>query len=77
MRQRNTSGYVLDVWAYPTEQDPDRRPFTVGPQEEIDFPELLAGFTAIGPESGPDAGAPARARKTTAAKTDAEGGDGK
>jgi hypothetical protein len=35
--------------AWPTDQDPDRRPFTVGPGEEIDFPELLGGFTSLEP----------------------------
>lgn len=47
MRQRNDSGSVLHVSAWPTEQDPDRRPFVKGPGEEIDFPELLAGFTPL------------------------------
>lgn len=49
MRQRNDSGSVLHVSAWPTEQDPDRRPFAKGPGEEIDFPELLAGFTPLDP----------------------------
>ena len=56
MRQRNDSGSVLHVSAWPTEQDPDRRPFAKGPGEEIDFPELLAGFT---PLDAPDGEAPA------------------
>ncbi len=55
MRQRNDSGSVLHVSAWPTEQDPDRRPFAKGPGEEIDFPELLAGFT---PLDAPDDEAP-------------------
>lgn len=52
MRQRNDSGSVLHVSAWPTEQEPDRRPFVVGPGEEKDFPELLAGFTPLDPSEG-------------------------
>lgn len=56
MRQRNDSGSVLHVSAYPTEQDPDRRPFVKGPGEEVDFPQLLAGFTPLDPPAeGPEA----------------------
>lgn len=57
MRQRNDSGSVLHVSAWPTEQEPDRRPFVVGPGEEKDFPELLAGFTPLDPSEGDDTGA--------------------
>ena len=63
MRQRNDSGSVLHVSAWPTEQDPDRRPFVKGPGEEIDFPELLAGFTPLDPPADEAAAAePAEAK---------------
>lgn len=72
MRQRNDSGSVLHVSAWPTEQDPDRRPFVKGPGEEIDFPELLAGFTPLDPpgdeaaaEAEPAAPAEAKPAKPT------------
>lgn len=55
MRQRNDSGSVLHVSAWPTEQDPDRRPFVKGPGEETDFPEPLAGFTPLDEPDGEDA----------------------
>lgn len=50
MRQRNDSGSVLHVSAWPTDQEPDRSPFDVGPGEERDFPQLLGGFTSLEPE---------------------------
>lgn len=52
MRQRNDTGHAQTVMAWPTEADPDRRPFVVGPGEETDFPELLAGFTPLDPAEG-------------------------
>lgn len=52
MRQRNTSGSVLHVSAWPTEQYPDHHPFDAGPGEEVDFPQLLAGFTLLDPPDG-------------------------
>lgn len=45
MWQRNDTGHVVDVAAYPDEDHPDRRPFSVGPGEVTDFDELLGGFT--------------------------------
>lgn len=72
MRQRNDSGSVLHVSAWPTEQDPGRRPFAKGPGEEVDFPELLAGFTPLDPpgdeapaEEGPAEAAEAKPAKPT------------
>ena len=50
MRQRNDTGSVLHVSAWPTDDQPDRAPFDVGPGEETDFPEPLAGFTALDPD---------------------------
>jgi hypothetical protein len=47
MRQRNDTGHVVDVAAYPTDEHPEQRPFTVGPHEDVDFPELLAGFVEV------------------------------
>lgn len=47
MRQRNDTFNTQHVSAWPTEERPDQRPFDVGPNEEIDYPELLAGFTAL------------------------------
>lgn len=66
MRQRNDSGSVLHVSAWPTEQDPDRRPFVKGPGEETDFPEPLAGFTPLDP---PDGEAAAEAEPAEPAET--------
>lgn len=50
MRQRNDTGYPQHVSAWPTDKDPDRAPRDVAPGEEIDFPELLAGFSSLEPE---------------------------
>ena len=47
MRQRNDSGHVVDVAAFPDEEHPDRHPFVVGPGEVVDFPDLLAGFIEV------------------------------
>lgn len=47
MWQRNSTGSPVQVRAWPTPEDPTREPFDVGPNEEIDFPELLAGFTPL------------------------------
>lgn len=65
MRQRNDTGHAQTVMAWPTEADPDRRPFVVGPGEETDFPELLAGFTPLDP---PDDEAAAEATEPAEAK---------
>lgn len=54
MRQRNDTGHVQDVSAWPTKEHPDLRPFTVGPGEEIDHPTLIGGFTSLEPEPAPD-----------------------
>lgn len=91
MRQRNDSGSALHVSAWPTEDDPDRRPFDVAIGEEIDFPELLAGLTSLeapqpdvpaaADSPGPDAAdaepaAKSKARaKTPAAAQTPEGGE--
>lgn len=79
MRQRNTSGYGRDVMAWPTDEHPDRRPFFVAPDEETDFPELLAGFTAVettAEQEPPSAGA-AKTKKTAGAAPDtaSQGGE--
>lgn len=50
MRQRNDTGYPQHVSAWPTDKDPDRAPRDVAPGGEIDFPELLGGFTSLEPE---------------------------
>lgn len=47
MWQRNKSGYAQEVSAWPTDDDPTRAPFRVGVDEDIDFPELLAGFVPV------------------------------
>ncbi len=54
MRQRNTSGYPQHVSLWPTKDNPDGRPFTVGPGEETDQPKLLAGFTSLEPDPEPE-----------------------
>lgn len=54
MRQCNDTGYPQHVSAWPTDQDPDRAPRDVAPGEEIDFPELLGGFTSLEPEPSDD-----------------------
>ena len=54
MRQRNDTGHVQDVSAWPTDEHPDLRPFTVGPGEEIDHPTLIGGFTNLEPEPEAD-----------------------
>lgn len=59
MRQRNDTGHAQTVMAWPTEADPDRRPFVVGPGEEKDFPELLAGFTPLDQAEGEEPAAEA------------------
>jgi hypothetical protein len=64
MRQRNDSGHVVDVAAYPDEEHLEWRPFTVGPGEVVEFPELLGGFTEI--DAPGDAGASAETDGDTA-----------
>jgi hypothetical protein len=78
MRQRNDSGHVVDVAAYPTDENPEWRPFSVGPGEVVEFPELLGGFTEIdapgdadesadaGDETAPAAAKSARKRAASA-----------
>lgn len=89
MRQRNDSGHALHVSAWPTEKEPDRAPFDVGPGEQIDFPTLLAGFTSLEPDepgepqaqadesAAPDPAETAKpkARGKAAAGTDTAGGE--
>lgn len=59
MLQRNDTGQVRQVMAWPTEEEPDRQLFDVGPGEEIDFPELLGGFTPMEePDDKPEAEVP-------------------
>lgn len=70
MRQRNDSGHVLHVSAWPTEKEPGRSPFDVGPGEECDFPQLLAGFTSLEPpepDEAPDEEDPEPATEPDAA----------
>ena len=76
MRQRNDSGSVLHVSAWPTDLEPDRAPFDVGPGEEIDFPELLAGFTGIEPAQDPQLSEGAAKPKTRGKNADASGEQG-
>lgn len=79
MRQRNDTGHVVDVAAYPTDEHPGLHPFSVGPGEVIDFPELLGGFTETEAQADADAGAdsdaehdPATGAKTTSRKRAAQ-----
>jgi hypothetical protein len=87
VRQRNDSGHALHVSAWPTEKEPDRAPFDVGPGEEKDFPTLLAGFTSLEPaepdepdepqdesDDGAAVEAKPKPRGKAAAKTDSAGG---
>jgi hypothetical protein len=76
MRQRNDSGHVVDVAAYPTVEHPELRPFSVGPGESVDFPTALGGFTPADPDAaepgdtavlGEAPSRPASARKRAAA----------
>jgi hypothetical protein len=63
VRQRNDTGHVVDVAAYPTDKHPEDRPFSVGPGEAKDFHDLIGGFTPI--EDQPE---PEPAPKTTTRK---------
>lgn len=77
MWQRNDSGHVVDVAAYPDEEHPGRHPFTVGPGEAVEFPELLAGFTEV-PSEEPaesDTEPVAKTRKRASAAPAPEGVD--
>lgn len=77
MRQRNDTGHVMDVAAYPDEEHPDRHPFTVGPGEVVEFPELLGGFAEVAAEEQPDSDAEpaAKTRKRASAAPVPEGAD--
>lgn len=87
MRQRNDTGHVVDVMAWPTEQYPDLRPFTAGPGEVKDHPLPLGGFTLLDPDAADpvpesDSQAPAadapragRSRAKAAAGAAPEGSD--
>lgn len=68
MRQRNTSGHVVDVAAYPTDEHPEDRPFSVGPGEEVDFRALLGGFTSLEPGPEPE---PAPTKSSTRRRAEA------
>lgn len=83
MRQRNDTGHVQDVMAWPTDEHPELRPFTAAPGEVVDRPVLLAGFTLLEPPAdderglsgqGSDGAAEAAERGTqAAAETTARG----
>lgn len=81
MLQRNDTGYVQQVRAWPTEDHPDHAPFDVGAGEEIDFPVLLAGFAPLDPpadeasDAEPQGDAPAKPARKNAAKAAAQAGD--
>lgn len=76
MRQRNDTGHVVDVAAYPTDAHPGDRPFTVGPGEVVQFHDLLGGFTALDdePESTVDP-APAKTTRKRAEQAPVPEGD--
>ncbi|MFB9925996.1 hypothetical protein ACFORO_12545 [Amycolatopsis halotolerans] len=77
MLQRNITGYALTV------QPPDgshRDPFDLAPDEEIDYPDPIAGCAAIppgpDPEPEPDPKPAAKpAAKTSKPAATADGGD--
>lgn len=69
MRQRNATGYTQEVSAWPTDDDPTRHPFSVAPNEEIDFPELLAGFVSVDEPVDEPASKPRRKDAAVAADT--------
>lgn len=73
MRQRNESGYPQEVSAWPTDDDPTRHPFKVAENEEIDFPELLAGFVPV--DEPADEPAPKSRRKDAAVAADTKEGE--
>lgn len=87
MRQRNDTGYVRHVSAWPTDEYPDLSPFTVGPGEVVDHPQLLAGFTSLEPppepaaepealaEAPPEPAVAPRPKKNAAQPAIASGGD--
>lgn len=84
MRQRNDTGYPLHVSAWPTQDQPDRAPFDVGPGEEIDRPYRMHALTLLDPEPDEDAGEPQdaalprsarRAKAQAAQDASAEGGE--
>ena len=55
MWQRNNTKYEQNVSAWPTDEYPDLAPFTVGVDEEIDFPYLIGGFVLVpGPQPEPN-----------------------
>jgi hypothetical protein len=74
MWQRNKSGYAQEVSAWPTDDDPTRAPFRVGVDEDIDFPELLAGFVPVDKPADEPAPKAAR-RKDAAAAADTKEGE--
>lgn len=73
MWQRNATEYAQNVSAWPTDDDPTRAPFTVAPNEEIDFPELLAGFVPV--DKPADEPAPKTRRKDAAVAADTKEGE--
>jgi hypothetical protein len=82
VRQRNDTANALHVSAWPTDDDPDRRPFDVAPGEETDFPQLLAGFTSLEPPAaesdaaqGETPAPKAKARAKAADTSAPEGGE--
>lgn len=70
MRQRNDTGHVVDVMAWPTDDHPDLRPFTAGPGQVEDYPFVLGGWTPLHEpdrsEAGEDAAPPAAAESAAA-----------
>lgn len=73
MRQRNDTGYEQDIMVWPSPGDPSEPLRKVGVGEEIDFPTLLAGFTAV--EDSPAPAEPKAKRKEAAAVADAKEGE--
>lgn len=76
MRQRNDSGHVVDVAAFPDEDHPEDHPFRVGPGEVVDFHDLIGGLTPLEDEPEPEPErTPAKSRKRPEAATAQEGVD--
>lgn len=73
MRQRNDTGYGQHV--RPSAKYADRAPFDVGAGEEVDFPELLGGFTQLEDEPPVKEEPPKPRRKDAAAAADKEAGE--
>lgn len=72
MRQRNDTGYEQNVSAWPTKEHPHLAPFTVGVNEEIDFPYHIGGFTIL-PDLPPEPEPKAKRKDATAVADMKEG----